>query len=323
MAADVAQVRAWLVRYRSQSGAIAVALVAVIGFVAFGVRARRAAQPLRLESASLSMAADEISRFHAAFSAGLPEQELRVTQLADSLGVAVSRDNRVALAQQVAARAESLGLAGVRVKFVPVDSGVPPQRPELLSNSVNVADYALVLDCDGGMAAVLSLLDQLPPSIALERLTGAKSRAGSQFRLTFAVFESAGRTAEQRPSPQLAPLMAFAHPVSDSLRAPDQSFAPVTLSRDPFGAVPVAPVSVRLAAEEPRTKGQKTEAPEWDVTATLIAGARRAALINGVLVSVGDAVPGGATLTAVERDRVVLIDQKGSAHTIAVKEGER
>ena len=82
-------------------------------------------------------------------------------------------------------------------------------------------------------------------------------------------------------------------------------------------------MSVRLAADAPQSKGQKSDADEWDVSATLIAGARRAALINGVLVSVGDAVPGGATLTAVERDRVVLTDQKGSAHTIAVKEGER
>ena len=67
----------------------------------------------------------------------------------------------------------------------------------------------------------------------------------------------------------------------------------------------------------------KVDAPAWDVTATLIAGARRAALINGVLVSVGEAITGGVKLTVVERDRVVLTDQKGAAHTIAVKEGER
>ena len=201
MAADVAQVRAWTLRYRFQSGAVAVALVALIGFVALGVRAQRAAQPVHLETARLRMADEEIYRFRTAFFAGRPEQELRVARLADSLGVAISRDNRVALAQRVAARAESLGLARVRVKFAPGDSAVPPRRPDLSSSSVNIADYTLVLDCDGGLAAVLSLLNQLPPSIALERLTGAKSRGASQFRLTFAVFESGaapGRAAEQR-----------------------------------------------------------------------------------------------------------------------------
>ncbi|MGH9883930.1 MAG: hypothetical protein ACREBE_00260 [bacterium] len=37
---------------------------------------------------------------------------------------------------------------------------------------------------------------------------------------------------------------------------------------------------------------------------------------------IGDTLPGGVKLTAVERDRVVLTDSRGTAHSVAVKEGE-
>lgn len=191
MAAVIGQLRARIVRHRFQSEVIGASLLAFVAFIAVGIRANRAAEPVRLETARLSMASSEVARFRAAFSAGNSEREPRATQLADSLGLAIARDNRVTLAQQVAARAESLGLVGVRVKFAPADSAPPPRRPELSHGAVNIADYTLVLDCEGGLAPVLSLLNQLPPSIALQRMTAVKPRGISQFRLTFVVFESA------------------------------------------------------------------------------------------------------------------------------------
>jgi hypothetical protein len=206
-----------------------------------------------------------------------------------------------------------MGLSGVRVRFTPADSASLPQHPATFS----AANYALSLDANGSLEDVLSLLGQLPSSVALERLEAARVRGTTQYRLSFAVFEA---TARGSATP-LAQLMSFTKPPSESLPAPVAIQAGST-SRDPFAAVAAAQPVVRLAARPLRTP-PKIDAPAWDVTATLIAGARRAALINGVLVSVGDAVPGGVTLTVVERDRVVLTDQKGAAHTIAVKEGER
>ncbi|MGH7619587.1 MAG: hypothetical protein ACREPM_20425 [Gemmatimonadaceae bacterium] len=189
MPADFARVRAAVLGHRVQSEAIGVAFLALVAFVVIGVRAHRASEPLRFETARLGMASEEVARFRSAFAAGRPEQELLVARLSDSLGVAVARTGRVALAQRVAAQAEALGLANVRVKFAAADSAAPPQRPELF-DGVAVADYTIVLDCEGGLAPVLSLLNQLPASVALERIVAAKTSGTSQFRVTLAVFES-------------------------------------------------------------------------------------------------------------------------------------
>jgi len=314
MAETFAQLRALVARYRVQSAVIGVSIVAVVLFVAIGVRLRHAAEPLRLETTRLGATASELSAFRAAFVKSSPESDVRLSQLADSLGAAIARDNRVALAQQVAARAEAMGLTGVRVRFTPADSVSLPQHPAFFS----AASYALGLDANGSLEDVLSLLGQLPSSVALERLEAARARGTTQFRLSFAVVEATERSS----GTPLAQLMSFTKPPSESLPAAVVVARTASTSRDPFGAVVATQPVIRLAAHSVRMP-PKMDAPAWDVTATLIAGTRRAALINGVLVSVGDAVAGGVTLTVVERDRVVLTDQKGAAHTIAVKEGER
>jgi len=56
--------------------------------------------------------------------------------------------------------------------------------------TVSVADYSLSIECSGGFAAVLTLVNSLPSSVALQRLTGASAKAVTKFRLTLAVFES-------------------------------------------------------------------------------------------------------------------------------------
>jgi len=192
MAMTVEAIRALVRRYRVHAEAVGVALLATVVFLALGMRARRALGPLRAEATRLSMTASEITRFRASFAPAPRAQDLRLDQRGDSLGVSVSRDERVSLAQQVAAHAEALGLANVRVRFAPRDTGVAPARPELTAVTVAVADYSLSVDCDGGLAAVLSLVNELPASVALQRITAAKVRGTTRYRLTFAVFESAG-----------------------------------------------------------------------------------------------------------------------------------
>jgi len=123
------------------------------------------------------------------------------------------------------------------------------------------------------------------------------------------------------PSSQFSQLMAYATPLPDSVQAVASWDAPVAISRDPFSPPETYAVAPRMAIHKAPSAPRAVE-PRWDVTAILIAGARRAALINGVLVNIGELAPGGATLTAVERDRVVLTDPRGTAHTVAVKEGD-
>ena len=121
------------------------------------------------------------------------------------------------------------------------------------------------------------------------------------------------------PSPQLMQLMPYSRPLDDTADMLSPGRADVVLPRDPFGEK-AAPVSVRSAAGQPAVT--QDTVTHWRVSATMIGGARRAAIINDVLLYIGDTVPGGGRLTAVERDHVVVTDAKGTAHLLAVKEGD-
>lgn len=121
------------------------------------------------------------------------------------------------------------------------------------------------------------------------------------------------------PSPHLTDLMPYSQPLADSIVVRRLAQRTVTLPHDPFGAVPVQ------VSEISHDGGAAVVVPRQEttlhVTATMIAGTRRAAVINDQLIYVGDAVPGGGKLTSVERDRIVVTDQKGTSHVVAVKEG--
>jgi hypothetical protein len=124
------------------------------------------------------------------------------------------------------------------------------------------------------------------------------------------------------PGPQLAQLTAYATPIPDTLRfAPSSSDAAV-ITRDPFTTRGIPRVVASSGASSgPRQQADEPRA-EYKVTTIMIAGGRRAALINDQLVYVGDALPDGSKLTTVERDHVVVTDRKGTAHRVTVTEGD-
>jgi hypothetical protein len=124
------------------------------------------------------------------------------------------------------------------------------------------------------------------------------------------------------PSPQLTQLLAYSAPLSDTVRIPGMADAAIALRQDPFARQFVAPVERGRAPVAVVPRIADAEGPHWSVTATLMNGSRRAAVINDELIYVGDAVPGGGKLTAVERDRVTVTDARGASHTVAVKQGE-
>jgi hypothetical protein len=180
-------------RYRLPSEVIGVALLAVIVYVSLGMMARRRIAPARAELVRLEAAMAEISQFRGAFRPSTPEQSLRISSVPDSLAVALSREQRVSLAQQIADRAERAGLTDVRVRFTSPDSAAVPERPNLVSTSVGVADYTLSIECAGDFAAMLSLVNRLPPSVAVQRLTASRVKTGgANYHLILAVFEAAG-----------------------------------------------------------------------------------------------------------------------------------
>jgi hypothetical protein len=125
------------------------------------------------------------------------------------------------------------------------------------------------------------------------------------------------------PNLRVTELMPYTKPLSDTLFPRHVIGESIVLHRDPFARQPVPQVAqVKAAAVESLPKARPIEAPRWIVSATLTGGARRAAIINDVLIYVGDILPGGMKLTSVEHDRVILTDPKGTAVTIAVREGD-
>lgn len=151
-------------------------------------------------------------------------------------------------------------------------------------------------------------------AVVVVGVVGWRSRRASPARPATAA------TTPSLPSPDLAPLAAYAAPLSDSALAVVSTADSVVVRRDPFYDDDSKPL-----AAKPRASGHRVahvDAGEWHVSATLIAGTRRAAVINDALVYEGDAIPGGGKLTSVERDRVVVTDPHGATHTVTVKEGD-
>lgn len=98
--------------------------------------------------------------------------------------------------------------------------------------------------------------------------------------------------------------------------APGQS---ILLSRDPFTASVVYHPATRQVPMRTRPD-DAGRAEVWRVTAVLITSARRAAVVNDSLVDQGGTLPGGARLTSVEADRVVVTDARGGRHVITARD---
>ena len=323
---DIAKLRGALSRHRRESTYVAVALGVAIVSITAGLAARKRIAAAEIQRNRLRSIENDVTTFRTSFRAASLEE--RAFRLPDSLSVAVVRDARFSIAQRLAQRAEQLGLTDVRVRFAAADSTEAPPTPELSTARIAVADYTLAVDCRGELSAFLSLVNQLPPSVALQQLGAERVPVGGgvDYHLTLAVFESAADTT-QTASPDVVQQVAQLLPFAAAPRDSDLSIAPapsVALARDPFVSRSMARVvaSVPVESKEPQ-ENTKPAAPVYRVTTTLMAGARRAALINDQLIYVGESLPDGSKLTEVERDRVVLTDHSGVAHTVAVaREGE-
>lgn len=191
MNASLANFRSNMRRYRVQSRDVAFALFALVAAALLGNAARRRVAPLRTEQRRLESDRAEIANFRSHFRVAPGAQDVRGSD--DTLALGVSRDLRVSLADTIASRAEDLGLRDVKVRFTSSDSASPPAHPELASEgaAISLADYGLSIDCAGDLAAVLSLVRHLPPSVVLQRLNAVRGARGGEYHLSLAVFENA------------------------------------------------------------------------------------------------------------------------------------
>ena len=87
----------------------------------------------------------------------------------------------------------------------------------------------------------------------------------------------------------------------------------IEIEGSPFGAAPATPGPV-LPRLDPGTP-----APRWTVTAIMITGSRRVAVVNDALVRPGDRLDDGARIEAVERDHVVLITPDGQRRRLELE----
>jgi len=189
MTIDRAHVSLLMRTYRTQILVGSASAIAFVGFIGLGITARRRATAASVELARLASIRSEVSNFRAAFRASRADE---AWLLSDTTAVSTTRDLRVSLAEEVAARAERAGLASVRVRFTQPDSAAEPPRPDLIRSSIAVANYTITVDAAGSLGAVLLLVNQLPSSVAVQRLTATRAKNGAEYHLVLAVLESAG-----------------------------------------------------------------------------------------------------------------------------------
>ena len=125
------------------------------------------------------------------------------------------------------------------------------------------------------------------------------------------------------PAPDLQGLTSFLGPVLDTPSLAVSASGTMVGERDPFGAgAPVirsvAPVPGGTGAR-PTTGGSR----QWVVSSILIEESRRSAIVNNAWVGVGDALGGGARVTAIERKHVIVTDANGNRHVVPIQGGAR
>lgn len=83
--------------------------------------------------------------------------------------------------------------------------------------------------------------------------------------------------------------------------------------------------SRRMPAPELPELPQREGVPvrRWVLSAIMITGSRRVAVVNDSLVSVGAVVGGGATVAAIEPDHVILIESGGARRELRVQPGSQ
>ncbi|MFO7892106.1 MAG: hypothetical protein R6U63_00110 [Longimicrobiales bacterium] len=88
----------------------------------------------------------------------------------------------------------------------------------------------------------------------------------------------------------------------------------VVIDGNPFRGPQVQEVAA--PAEGPRAA---EPAPRWTVTAIMVAGEQRVAIVNDRMVRPGDRLDDGARIAAVERDHVVLITPGGERRRLELE----
>jgi hypothetical protein len=103
----------------------------------------------------------------------------------------IAGDERLALTQAISRAAEAAGLRDVRVRVAPADTTGSEARLSTEGVRRQPAPFGLLVECRGNLQAVVNLLGQLPPSVAVTSLELMRQDGGrpARHRLVLAVYE--------------------------------------------------------------------------------------------------------------------------------------
>lgn len=158
--------------------------LSLVAAVSLGAHSLDRAQELEARAARMERLGAGLGRWEAAGALADP---------ADSLAWAASRrqvealgttgEDPLVLARLVARRAEEVGVAGLRVRLATADSAGSSFASNVGAWSIEAGGTALLIDFEGSLGDVVSLLGSLPPELAAADLTAVPAGEVGRLRV--------------------------------------------------------------------------------------------------------------------------------------------
>lgn len=164
---------------------LAAALLAWTGIRVWRVNGQRR-QQLKQAEATLATFADWRRRFQPAVAA---ESIAWRRTLLELRAMGVVGDERLELTRYVARAAEEAGLRDVRVTIGPPDTTASSERLSTEGVGRKPASFSLLVECRGGLPAVVGFIGLLPPSVSATQLSLLRQDGQARHRLSLGVYE--------------------------------------------------------------------------------------------------------------------------------------
>ena len=185
--------RSYLQRHRlaAQLLALSIAVVVAAAWTVANVSGRK--QVLRAEESRVDRAAATLGKWATAFQPASSDEQERWRQAAfevERLGS--RRDERLALAAQIASQVERPGFMNVRVTFELADTAsvLPPSRAAG-SRTFALAPYRLAVSFRGNLSAARAFIENLPAAVVITGLQFRREGADLQGAVTLGIYEPA------------------------------------------------------------------------------------------------------------------------------------
>ena len=122
-------------------------------------------------------------------------------------------DDRLGMTGTVSRVAEESGLRDVRVLLGPPDTTGVEKRLSTEGIRRKAAAFSLLVEARGGMRSVIAFIGQLPPSVAVTRLSLVKQDGRQRHRISLAVYELELSNGSPPPTSDLWPPVEPGAPV--------------------------------------------------------------------------------------------------------------